>query len=242
MTSKWDHLGDRIEKAVLHYWEARREQGNQQGAEGEQDYGKRQNVTGGIQMDGFAALVKELLVEEGIPEEWIHYDSQVPGFYRPTKGWDLLIVTDENLLASIELKSQAGPSYGNNFNNRAEEALGNATDLQEAFEKEIIPTYRPPWLGYLMLLEEGEGSTTPVQVKEPHFNVDEVFRGASYADRYETLCGRLMRERLYDGSCLLLSRRPHTEQDLYREPHKELTFKAFMSDLLAHVQTYMESN
>ena len=32
------------------------------------------------------------------------------------------------------------------------------------------------------------------------------FRGASYRDRYAILVEKLLRERLYDGACLLLSR------------------------------------
>jgi hypothetical protein len=53
----------------------------------------------------------------------------LPGFFRPTKEWDLLAIHDGKLLAVIEAKSQVGPSFGNNFNNRTEEAMGSALDL-----------------------------------------------------------------------------------------------------------------
>ena len=53
----------------------------------------------------------------------------LPGFFRPTKLWDLLIINQGGLVAALELKSQVGPSFGNNFNNRTEEALGTAVDL-----------------------------------------------------------------------------------------------------------------
>jgi hypothetical protein len=46
----------------------------------------------------------------------------LPGYFRPTKLWDVLVIHDKRLLAAIELKSQVGPSFGNNFNNRTEEA------------------------------------------------------------------------------------------------------------------------
>jgi hypothetical protein len=53
---------------------------------------------------------------------------ELPGWYRPEKKWDLLIVSDGKLLAGIEFKSQVG-SFGNNYNNRTEEAIGSATDI-----------------------------------------------------------------------------------------------------------------
>ena len=41
---------------------------------------------------------------------------------------DLLVVTEPatRLVMAIELKSQVGASFGNNYNNRTEEAIGNA--------------------------------------------------------------------------------------------------------------------
>ena len=172
MTDTFDQLGELVSKAVQHYWQTRHDQGQRQGKPGDQDRGFRRAVTGGGHLDGFANLLVDLLMETGVPEDWIHYgrgNNEVPGFYRPTKGWDLLVVADEDLLASIEFKSQAGPSYGNNFNNRTEEALGNATDLLDAFREEVLPSVRKPWLGYLFMLEEDERSTSPIRVYEPHF-------------------------------------------------------------------------
>ena len=56
----------------------------------------------------------------------------LPGYYRPTKQWDVVVWgTDGAPLVCIELKSQNGPSYSNNANNRAEEAIGNAYDLTQ---------------------------------------------------------------------------------------------------------------
>ena len=58
-----------------------------------------------------------------------------------------------------------------------------------------------------MLVEECEASTTPVSVKEPHFPVDPIFRGASYVERYDVLCKRLVQEGLYTSTALLASPR-----------------------------------
>ena len=91
----------------------------------------------------------------------------------------------------MEFKSQVG-SFGNNFNNRVEEALGNATDLHTAYREGAFKPSPAPWLGYLMLLQQVPKSTGPVKVKEPHFPVLREWRGApSYTKRYELFCQRL---------------------------------------------------
>jgi hypothetical protein len=48
----------------------------------------------------------------------------------------------------MEFKSQIGPSFGNNFNNRTEEALGSATDIWAAYrEGAFKPSSRPFAIG-----------------------------------------------------------------------------------------------
>ena len=60
------------------------------------------------------------------------------------KDWDFLIISLANqLIAAIEFKSQVG-SFGNNFNNRTEEALGSAVDLWTAFKEKGFPQTVPP--------------------------------------------------------------------------------------------------
>ena len=87
-------------------------------------------------MDGFIEIFADIFFRNGIPRESIHLKKTVlPGFFRPTKEWDLLVVLDNELIASIELKSHIGPSFGNNFNNRVEEALGSATDIRTAYRE-----------------------------------------------------------------------------------------------------------
>ena len=43
-------------------------------------------------------------------------------YFRPNKKWDFIVVVEGQLVAAREAKSQVGPSFGNNFNNRTEEA------------------------------------------------------------------------------------------------------------------------
>ena len=191
-------------------------------------------------MDGFVDLVKDLLLEAGMPEASIFRKSRVelPGFFRATKEWDLLVVSEGHLLASIEFKSQVGPSFGNNYNNRTEEALGSATDIWTAYREGAFKDSPRPWLGYLMLLEETPKSLSPVAVSEPHFSVLPEFRETSYAKRYELLCLKLVRERLYDAACFLLSENSGGTRARYQEPSGELSFRNFVTSLTGHLIAY----
>jgi hypothetical protein len=144
----------------------------------------------------------------------------------------LLIVADRRLVAIVEFKSHVG-SFGNNFNNRTEEALGNATDLWAAYEEGAFVPSERPWLGFLMLLEDSPLATRPVAVKEPHFKVFPEFKNASYAERYNQLLTRLVRRRLYDAGCFLMSSRTDGVKGHYREPNPELGFAIFVTSLLA---------
>jgi len=203
-------------------------------ATGAKDAGARSAVTGGAQMNGFISLVRDLLCESGLPKPHVHCDKfiELPGWYRPEKKWDLLIVADSKLLAGIEFKSQVG-SFGNNYNNRTEEAIGSAADLWAAYRQGAFKPSARPWLGYLMLLEDAPGSTAPVRAREPHFKVFSEFKEASYAKRYEILLTKLVRERLYDAACFLMSDASNGARGGYREPSPELSFENFITSLLA---------
>lgn len=240
MRKNQEPLEKKLAKAVRHYWKTRLAQNKKQGrSTGRKDQGARAAVTGGAQLNGFVKLMGDLLIESGIHDATIHTRENVlPGYFRPTKEWDLVVVVDGNLLASIEFKSQAGPSYGNNFNNRVEEALGSATDLWTAYREGAFKPSQRPWLGYFMLLEKERKSTSPVSVQEPHFKVFEVFRKVSYARRYQLFCERLVRERLYDATCFLLSDRQGGLKGKYSEPAEELSFRNFSISLMARATAF----
>jgi len=228
-------LEERLRQAIVHFWTSRETQAQKQGEKtGIRDAGARAAVTGGSQMNGFVELVRDSLEESGINKPVIFCDRAVelPGWFRPEKKWDLLVVSDACLIAAIEFKSQVG-SFGNNYNNRTEEALGSATDLWAAYREGAFTPSARPWLGYLMLLEESPKSIRPVKACEPHFKVFEEFRAASYAKRYEILLTKLVRERLYDSTCFLMSNSDDGPKGGYREPVPELSFEKFMTSLLA---------
>ena len=229
----------RLAAAVRQFWQTRARQDARHGqTTGERDAGNRSAVAGGKHLDGFVQLVQDMLMESGLSRVAVHTrkrDVVLPGFFRPTKEWDLIAVHDKRLLAIVEFKSQVG-SFGNNFNNRVEEALGNATDLHTAYRAGAFKPSPAPWLGYFMLLQQVPKSTTPVKVKERHFPVLPTWRGtSSYAKRYKLFCQGLVRERLYDAACFLLSEEERGRNGWYAEPSDELTFEYFAASLTGRV-------
>lgn len=188
-------------------------------------------------MDGFIKLVRDLLVAAKVPDGCIQIDKRVelPSWFRAEKKWDLIVVHQSELLAAVEFKSQVGPSFGNNFNNRTEEALGSATDIWAAYREGVFKPSARPFLAYLMLLEDCEASRSPVRVFEPHFPVFPEFKQASYSRRYGILLEKLLRDRIYDSACFLTSTTIRGITGVYAEPHPELTFAKFVTPLVARV-------
>jgi len=234
---------ERVSGAVRAFWSELEQQGVRQGAiSGERDRGNRSASTGGKQMDGFIDLIRDILVEADLVGSTIHtrQSTTLPGFFRPTKNWDIVVVVETELIAAIELKSHPGPSFGNNFNNRVEEAIGSSTDVLTAFREGKFAVSSRPWLGWLMLLEQSSGSTKPVTAKESHFSVFPEFKNASYARRYEIFCEKLIRERLYDGTCLILSERESGRLGAYNEPNQAFGFAAFAASLKARARVVAE--
>lgn len=191
-------------------------------------------------MNGFINLISDLIVEAGANPSNIFYKRhlELPGFFRPTKEWDLLMVKDNQLILALEAKSRVGPSFGNNFNNRTEEAMGSALDLWTAYREGAYNKTVKPWLGYIFLLEDCPESRSPVKVKEPHFKVFPEFVNASYAMRYELFCRKLVRERHYNVAAFLLSDKTTGLRGRYTEPAEDLTFDIFARSLVSQVTAF----
>ncbi len=230
-------LPRRSEKAVAHFWQTRYVQLERQEKRGKADQGMRSAVTGGSQMDGFIDLFTELIINAGIAEPYVFRKRSVelPGYFRPTKEWDLLVVRDQILIAAIELKSQVGPSFGNNFNNRTEEAMGSALDLWTAYREHAYLDSPQPFLGYLFMLEECEASSRPVKVNEPHFKVFPEFDGASYQRRYELFCRKLVLERHYTAAAFITSAGNEGLTGGFHEPADDLSLERFAKILTGHI-------
>lgn len=228
-------------EAVMAFWGNREMAKRKQAESGKADQGERAGVTGGKNMDGFIALVKDLVEANGLAHAKIQQKKAVltlPGYFRPTKLWDLLVMHQGELVAAIELKSQVGPSFGNNFNNRTEEAMGSALDLWTAYREGAFNKSVRPWLGYFFLLEDCPQSRHAIKVREPHFKVFPEFRDASYAKRYELSCRKLVRERHYSATAFMMASKAGGLKGQYEEPSEDLSFELLARSLIGQVTAF----
>lgn len=148
------------------------------------------------------------------------------------------MLSGDDLIAVVEVKSQVG-SFGNNFNNRVEEALGNATDFWTAYRKGLFKPSGKPWLGYLFMLEESPASLRATQsITLSPYPVDRTFQNLSYAQRYEVVCERMVRELLYDAACFFTSSADKGARGQFEQPNKELSIKNFAISLHARAAAF----
>jgi len=225
-------------KAVRAFWGNRETARQKQVASGKADQGERAGVTAGKNMDGFITLILEIIRANGLAQADIHQARTVltlPGYFRPTKLWDLLVVNKGELIAAIELKSHVGPSFGNNLNNRAEEAVGTAHDLWTAYREGAFGKQPRPFVGWLMLVEDAKASRSPVSVNSPHFPVFEEFKKASYLQRYDILCQKLIQEQLYTTASVLASPRTPARGGKFTELSPMTGLKTFVTSLAGHI-------
>ncbi len=223
--------------AVKAFWGNRQAARQKQMESGKSDQGERAGVTAGKNMNGFLALVLDVVRANGLAHAEIHQKRAMltlPGYFRPTKLWDILVINRSELVAAIELKSQVG-SFGNNFNNRTEEAIGTAHDLWTAYREEAFGKQPRPFVGWLMLVEDAPKSRATVKDSSPHFPVLEAFKGASYLKRYDLLCQKLVQEQLYTTAALITSPRSAAETGEFAEMSAMTGLKTFVTGLAGHV-------
>jgi len=228
----------RAREAIKTFWRTREQARQKQVESGKVDQGERAGVTAGKNMDGFISLIREIVHANGLKQADFCQQRRVltlPGYFRPTKLWDLLIMNEGRLVATLEFKSQVGPSFGNNFNNRAEEAIGTAHDFATAFREGAFGEQPRPFLSWLMLLEDAPSSRSPVRDNSPHFPMFPEFEGASYAKRYNILCRKLVQEQLYTTASFLTSSRSALDTGDYTELSELTGLKTFVTELAGHV-------
>lgn len=231
------HYRKQTRHAVEIFWDARNRAKTEQERRGGLDQGERSGVTAGKNMDGFVSLVHKIALKNGMHQAEVLLGRRLltlPGYFRPTKVWDVLVISEKRLIAAIEFKSQVGPSFGNNFNNRCEEAIGSAVDLWTAYREGAFADGPRPFAGWLMLLEECDRSLAPVREMSPHFPVFSEFNEASYAERYRLLCEKMMREHLYTTATLLLCQREKSSGNNYRELSEATGMHRFVTTLAGH--------
>ncbi|MEO5347657.1 MAG: PaeR7I family type II restriction endonuclease [Magnetococcus sp. YQC-9] len=225
-------------EAIMAFWGNREKARQQQIEAGTADQGERAGVTAGKNMDGFISLVIDLVKANGLGHADIHKVRALvtlPGFFRPTKLWDLVVIDKGRLVAAIELKSQVGPSFGNNFNNRTEEAIGTAHDFWISYREKAFGEQPRPFVGWLMVVEDAPESRRPVKDKSPHYPVFPEFHGASYLKRYDILCQRLVRERLYTTASVIASPRSAVATGEFSEMSYVTGIETFITEFAGHI-------
>ena len=226
--------------AVKAFWGNRAAAREKQMALGKSDQGERAGVTSGKNMDGFAALIVDLVRKNGLKDARIHQKRALltlPGYFRPTKLWDMVVMREGRLIAAIELKSHIGPSFGNNFNSRTEEAIGTAHDFWTAYREGAFGRNPKPFVGWLMMVEDAPKSRSAVRDASPHFDVFPEFQGASYLKRYDVLCQRLIQEQLYSTAAVLTSKRDAGKNGDFGEMSSMTNLNAFVSAIAGHIAT-----
>lgn len=169
-------------------------------------WGSRQTGTQSGRHDrAFLELVSSELSQLGWPAQ-IRQQSTVPGHFRVAKSWDIVCRDSRgHPRICIEFKSQVD-SYGNNENNRYEEALGSGLDIRARYGGEAT-------LGFFLVIcdEAATRSVTRSRITD----IDPAFENTSHIDRRiifaERIVGyQLTEARLYDAACVLLVGRDGT--------------------------------
>lgn len=227
-----DKYSKSVADAVRFFWDTKKMQ-----LSSSTDKSNRGAVVGGKQMDGFVEVLKKVAFDSGVPEKCIYTkNNYLPGYFRSSKDWDFLIIAPSGkLLALIELKSQVG-SYGNNINNRAEEALGSAVDLWTAFTKKQFPNQQAPWVGYMMVIGKDKSSTKPVRNNESHYPVLPEFKEASYIDRYRILCQKLILERHYTSAALLWT----SDSESFGDVSDDISMRSFLNSFSGYLKGQLD--
>jgi hypothetical protein len=238
-------MKSKINNAVRNFWKAR-------------SNGK--GVLGGKTLDGFVTLIGDVIKESGLKNIEIHTGkntSQLPGYFRPHKSWDIVAVVDGKLIAAIELKSQVG-SIGNNFNNRTEEVLGSGIDLHTAIEEGAFGNDAEVFTGYLILVEDSVKSRGTTKINMSFFPVmegflndesqrDEFYKpntkrifpkidGVSYLERYDLLCKRLVLRNMYSAAALVVADESRQTEGGYRAITPQTSINSFIIKLQNHCE------
>jgi hypothetical protein len=228
-----------FEDAVAAYWDTRKTQEEVSAIKNKVGAGTAGAVRGGKQFDSIATLLAKFFLEAGYPPDAIRITTrqrlELPGYYRPQKMWDVVVAHENTLVAAFELKALGGPSWGNNYNNRIEEALGSAVDIRRAALADLFPGEKP-WLGYFFILHDGRKSRSPVRMRKGAFPVEPVWRGSSYQDRFAVFCQRLVAEGIYDAVCYVTS---SADNPAPVEPVGSLDWRHFSAAISARI-TYLQ--
>lgn len=139
------------------------------------------------------------------PDLKVETEFTVPGTFRPSKCWDIVARRGDRIVLAIELKS-IRTSFGNNFNNRVEEALGSAYDMRASFPDCSLV--------YILIVADCQGSrklTLPPKVHS-HTSMIEIWKETSYLKRFQIFCQKMNEKKVYDYSVCIKQKTEITDQ------------------------------
>lgn len=244
-------MNDAVKDAVRSFWTTRN------GGSG---------VLSGKTLDPFVDIIARVVKESGLENAEIHTGvntSQLPGFFRPHKSWDAVVINDGKLVVAVELKSQVG-SIGNNFNNRSEEVLGSGIDLRTAIEESAFGDDAAIFTGYLIIVEKSDKTLATPNIRMKFFPVmhgfllDESERGSTYCkqkdgsfptakgiaylDRYDVMCKRLMMKGLYNAAAVVAAPNKDHDEGNYESVSAQTSIETFMTRLSSHCRVVASIN
>lgn len=224
-----------LELAIGAYWALKDRQLAAAAAMQSTAEGSAKAVRGGGHFEPVVKLIARFFTDAGYPVSSIHakgHATVLPAYLRPTKNWDLVVVHRGALVAAIEVKALGGPSFGNNYNNRLEEAIGNSTDITAANAHALVGCEKP-WLAYFFVMEDHPDSRRIVRERASRsFPVEPIWKGRSYQTRYSLTGQRLLDAKMYDAVCYLVSSRSNPGPI---EPERSLDWQHFAAAIQARI-------
>lgn len=219
----------RIVTAIELWFQAKADAAERSAASGRAQEGRRSQVTGGLHLAGFEALLLDEIRAAGAHNPTIgrNRGATLAGFYRPSKAWDLVVLEQGSPVLAVEFKSMSG-SEGNNLNNRADEMFGVAEDAKQAEAHSILPANMQR--AFVFIMEANANSLIPRRAVRAHGNPDPAFARQSYLERMATMLSRMRETGLYHAVWALGAVR---EPRSFIEPMVEVGWDRFRSDLRA---------
>lgn len=217
----------KVQLALEHWVRVRREQQEKSRAGGHAQDGNRSAVTGAGHLDGLNALIVDEIQSTGASDLEIRTNRKatLPGYYRPSKAWDLLVLQQGCPVLVVEYKSMKG-SEGKNLNNRADEIFGMAEDLRQAeVNGRLMRNLRRAYVFVMGLTPE---SLEPVEVQTAFGGADPIFDGRSYFERAVIMCHRMRESGLFHLTWAVGVREDPVS---WYEPDPDVGWQRFAADL-----------
>ena len=228
-----DRAAARIDHALRTWLDVRRTQAEASVASGRGQEGRRSAVTGGRHLEAIHQLVVDEIHATGATGLHMHKNqgATLPGFYRATKSWDLVLMQGSIPVLAVEYKSMLG-SEGKNLNNRADEIFGMAEDTRQAEANELLPPQMRR--AYIFVMADNRDTSRPVGVSRTLGRADPIFDGASYVKRMAIMLRRMRDTGLFHMTWAVAVKK---EPFSWSEPDAAVGWDRFSADLHATFKT-----